>query len=114
VRGQVREVLVVFHVREILAALAALRAKVMDLIEFVPRVALADSGNPGLLSSTPSVSSGCRAARGRIAIEIFIALLICAKRKVADTKFTFHVLRFTQHALRFTDTYGIEINFDGF
>ena len=45
---------------EILASLAALRAKVMGTRELKPRVALAESGNPGLGCSTPPVSSGGR------------------------------------------------------
>ena len=44
---------------DILASLAALRAKVMNRMDLKPRVALADSGNPGLSSSTPLVSSIC-------------------------------------------------------
>jgi prepilin-type processing-associated H-X9-DG protein len=48
-----------------LALLAALRAKVMGLMDWDPRVALFESGNPGLHSSTPLVSSVCRASRGK-------------------------------------------------
>jgi hypothetical protein len=45
------------RVAEMLASLAALRAKVMGFDGVVPGVALADSGNPGLISATPLVSS---------------------------------------------------------
>ena len=44
--------------------LAALRAKWMGRMDARPRVALADSGNPGLNAATPLGSSGCGASRG--------------------------------------------------
>jgi len=60
---------------EILAALASLRSKVMGWMALYPGVALADSrlrcatarraGNPGLISSTPSVSSAGPRRLGR-------------------------------------------------
>ena len=48
---------------EILASLAALRARVMSWMNLEPGVALSESGNPGLISSTPSVSSLWRNAK---------------------------------------------------
>jgi len=45
------------HGTEILAWLAALRAKVMGFIGLGPGVALSESGNPGLSASTPLASS---------------------------------------------------------
>ncbi len=47
-----------------LTAFAALRARWVGGNDWVPRVGLADSANPGLSASTPLVSSVWRAARG--------------------------------------------------
>jgi hypothetical protein len=50
-----------------------------------PEVALADSGNLGLISATPSVSSVCRAPRGR-KFEIAKDERLQAPKKITDVQ----------------------------
>jgi hypothetical protein len=77
--SEVRHIICGAENQRILASLAALRAKVIGCMDYLPGVALSESGNPGLISSTPLASSLCRAARGTrvrgTVLELLIALI---------------------------------------